>query len=103
MIVRYSQGLDDKNSWEEFKANNPHLIVIDYNEDISLMEFQNQLYMILTKDLDNEIVLQTRSTCQWLLAIINFFTTLYRRQGFLVGLQLPLFTYAFYLYFDPNK
>ena len=39
MIVRYSQGLDDKRSWEELIANNPHLIVIDYNEDISLMEF----------------------------------------------------------------
>ncbi len=39
MIVRYSQGLDDKRSWEELIANNPHLIVIDYNEDASLMKF----------------------------------------------------------------
>ena len=28
---------------------------------------------------------------------------MYLRQGFLVGIQLPLFAYAFYQYFDPNK
>jgi hypothetical protein len=28
---------------------------------------------------------------------------MYLRQGFLVGIQLPLFAYALYQYFDPNK